>query len=57
MGFIITYINIQTDSRLMGRHVMEALGKSRVVMEDVKVVSVSEPKVKYCPLFKKYRGI
>ena len=41
----------------MGRHVMEALGKSRVVMEDGKVVSVSEPVVKYCPLFHKYRGI
>ena len=41
----------------MGRHVMEALGKSRVVMEDGKVVEVSEPQVKYCPLFKKYRGI
>ncbi len=41
----------------MGRHVMEALGKSRVVMEDGKVVEVGEPQVKYCPLFKKYRGI
>ncbi len=41
----------------MGRHVMEALGKSRVVMEDGKVVSVSEPQVRYCPLFKKHRGI
>lgn len=41
----------------MGRHVMEALGMSRVVIEDGKVVEVSEPIVKYCPLFKKYRGI
>ena len=41
----------------MGRHVMEALGKCRVVMEDGKVVEVSEPQVRYCPLFKKYRGI
>ncbi len=41
----------------MGRHVMEALGKSRVVMEDGKVIEVSEPQVRYCPLFKKYRGI
>ena len=30
---------------------------SRVVIEDGKVVEVSEPKVKHCPLFKKYRGI
>ena len=41
----------------MGRHVMEALGKSRVVMEDGKVVSVTEPVVRYCPLFHKHRGI
>ena len=41
----------------MGRHVMEALGMTRVVMEDGKVVEVGEPKVRYCPLFHKYRGI
>ncbi len=36
---------------------MEALGKSRVVIEDGKVIEVSEPVVKYCPLFKKHRNI
>jgi len=41
----------------MGRHVMEALGKSRVVIEDGKITEIGEPVVKYCPLFKKYRGI
>lgn len=41
----------------MGRHVMEALGKSRVVIEDGKVIEVGEPVVKRCPLFEKYRGI
>lgn len=41
----------------MGRHVMEALGKARVVFEDGKVIEVGEPVVKYCPLFDKYRGI
>ena len=41
----------------MGRHVMECLGKSRVVIEDGKVVEVSEPMVRTCPLFKKHRGI
>ena len=41
----------------MGRHVMECLGKTRVVIEDGKVVEVGEPRVKCCPLFKKYRGI
>ena len=41
----------------MGRHVMECLGRTRVVIEDGKVVEVGEPRVKNCPLFKKYRGI
>lgn len=36
---------------------MEALGKSKIVIEDGKVVDVSEPVVKYCPLFKKHRNI
>lgn len=36
---------------------MEALGMSRVVMEDGRVVEVTEPKVRYCPLFKKLRGM
>jgi len=39
------------------RHVMECLGKSKVTIENGKVVDVSEPLIKYCPLFKKYRGI
>lgn len=41
----------------MARHVMECLGKARVVIEDGKVLEVGEPQVKYCPLFEKYRGI
>lgn len=41
----------------MTRHIMEMLGMSKVTIEDGKVVDVTEPKVKYCPLFKKYRGI
>ncbi len=36
---------------------MEALGKSRVVIEDGKVIDVSDPLVTYCPLFKKHRNI
>ena len=39
------------------RHVMECLGMSRVVIEDGKVTVVEGPKVKFCPLFKKYRNI
>ena len=41
----------------MGRHVIEALGKTRVVIEDGKVTEVGKPEVDYCPLFAKHRGI
>jgi putative methanogenesis marker protein 8 len=41
----------------MDRHVIEALGKTRVVIEDGKVVEVGRPEVKYCPLFAKVRNI
>jgi putative methanogenesis marker protein 8 len=41
----------------MDEHIMEALGKAKVVIKDGKVVEVGEPKIKYCPLFDKYRGI
>jgi putative methanogenesis marker protein 8 len=36
---------------------MECLGMSKVLIEDGKVTVVSGPKVKFCPLFKKYRNI
>jgi len=39
------------------RHVMECLGMAKVVIEDGKVTVISPPKVKFCPLFKKYRNI
>jgi len=32
------------------RHVMEALGKTRVVVENGKVVEVGEPQTEYCPI-------
>lgn len=38
-------------------HVFQALGLTRVVIEDGKVVSVSEPKLDYCPLYKKFRNL
>jgi len=41
----------------MDRHVMEAMGKAKVIVEDGKVVYVGEPEVEYCPLFFKHRGI
>jgi putative methanogenesis marker protein 8 len=39
------------------RHVIEALGMTKVVIEDGKVTFVGEPRVTYCPLFAKHRGI
>lgn len=41
----------------MDEHVIEALGKTRVVVRNGKVVEVGEPKINYCPLFDKHRGI
>lgn len=41
----------------MDEHVMEALGKAKIVIKDGKVVKVGEPQIDYCPLFHKYRGI
>ncbi|WNY28401.1 hypothetical protein MmiEs2_05860 [Methanimicrococcus stummii] len=39
------------------RHVMEMVGNARVVVENGKVVEVSEPEIKWCSLFEKARGI
>ncbi len=39
------------------RHVLETLGKTRVVVENGKVVEVGKPLLKYCPLWAKIRGI
>ncbi|MDD3043676.1 MAG: DUF2099 family protein [Methanosarcinaceae archaeon] len=38
-------------------HIMELLGKTRVVVKDGQVVEVGEPEVDWCPLFAKVRGI
>ncbi len=39
------------------RHVIEALGMTKVVIEEGRVVEVGEPLLEYCPLFFKHRGI
>ncbi|WP_407423592.1 methanogenesis marker 8 protein [Methanobrevibacter sp.] len=41
----------------MSRHIIEALGLSRITIENGKVVDVTEPQVEYCPLFDHHRGI
>lgn len=39
------------------RHVMEMVGNARVVIENGKVIEVSDPEITRCPLFEKARGI
>ena len=41
----------------MSKHTIEALGLSRITVENGKVTDVTEPQVEYCPLFHKYQGI
>ena len=41
----------------MDKHVIEALGRARITVQDGKVVDVGEPMIEYCPLFHKHRGI
>ncbi len=38
-------------------HIMEILGRTKVVIKDGKVVEVSEPQVKWCPLWNKVTGV
>ncbi len=38
-------------------HVIEALGKSRITIEDGKITDIQEPIISYCPIFAKYRNI
>lgn len=38
-------------------HIMEMLGKTRVVVKDGKVIEVGEPHVKWCPIFAKVHDI
>ncbi|HVO78203.1 MAG TPA: methanogenesis marker 8 protein [Methanomassiliicoccales archaeon] len=39
------------------RHVIEALGRTKVIIEDGKVTYVGEPEVTFCPLFARHRGL
>lgn len=38
-------------------HIMEMMGKARVVVKDGKVIEVGIPEVEWCPLFVKLRGV
>ncbi len=39
------------------RHIMEVQGKTRVVVENGKVIEVGTPMTEYCPIFDKMRGV
>ncbi|MDO5825263.1 MAG: DUF2099 family protein [Methanosphaera sp.] len=39
------------------RHVIEALGKTEIIIEDGRIISIDEPKIDYCPIFAKYHNI
>ncbi len=41
----------------MDEHIIEGLGKARIIIRDGKVVDVGEPQIGYCPIFDKHRGI
>jgi len=41
----------------MDEHVIEAMGKTRVVIRNGKVAEVGEPLIGYCPIFDKNKGI
>ncbi len=40
-----------------GRHVFDAIGMTRVIIENGEVVYVGQSELDYCPLFKKFRGM
>ncbi len=39
------------------KHVIEALGKTRVTIENGEITSIGEPEIEYCPIFGKYHNI
>jgi putative methanogenesis marker protein 8 len=41
----------------MDEHIIEGLGRARIVVRDGKVAEVGEPLLTYCPIFDKHRGI
>ena len=41
----------------MDEHIIEAMGKAVVKIQNGKVIEIGDPKIEYCPLFHKHRGI
>ncbi|MDL2270266.1 DUF2099 family protein [Methanobrevibacter sp. OttesenSCG-928-I08] len=41
----------------MDEHIIEALGKAKIKIQNGKIVEIEDPEIDYCPLFHKYRNI
>ena len=41
----------------MDEHIIEALGKTRIKIQNGKICEIGEPEIEYCPLFHKHKGI
>ena len=41
----------------MDEHIIEALGKTKITINNGKITKIEEPQIEYCPLFHKHRGI
>ncbi|OQD59719.1 hypothetical protein MBBAR_1c01160 [Methanobrevibacter arboriphilus JCM 13429 = DSM 1125] len=41
----------------MDEHIIEAMGRAKITIRDGKVIDIEDPKIEYCPLFHKHRGI
>lgn len=39
------------------KHVIEALGKTRITIENGQITSIGEPEIDYCPIFGKYHNM
>jgi putative methanogenesis marker protein 8 len=48
---------VHTEGTAVDRHIIEAMGMTKVVIEDGRVVEVGEPRIKYCPIFHRTRGV
>lgn len=59
MGYKYEYLSFTFRKRdvKMDEHTIEAMGKSKIVVKDGKVIKIGKPIIDYCPLFHKYRGI
>lgn len=48
---IVNFIYGKQEAFMVDEHVIEALGKTRIVVRNGKVVEVGESRLTYCPIF------